>query len=113
MTNDFATAMRRALGKTRAIDPAAATAIIQKALAGKAGPTLTRPAPTRPTGSDPQAAPPANPFASLMRDGCRPCAGGGGPFRGDRGIVGRADRGPIRGQPVSFVPSPRHLGGFP
>ena len=77
MKNDFATAMRRALGKTRAIDPAAATKIIQEALAGKAGPTLTRPAPTRPTGSDPQAAPAANPFASLMRDGCRPCAGGG------------------------------------
>lgn len=71
MTNDFATAMRRALGKTRAIDPAAATAIIQQALGGQGvtpsgGPTITAPK-----------APPANPFASLMRDGCQPCAGGG------------------------------------
>ncbi len=35
MTDDFATAMRRALEKTCAQDPGAATAIIQSALAGK------------------------------------------------------------------------------
>lgn len=71
MTNDFATAMRRALGKTRAIDPSAATALIQEVL-GANGIAM-------PGGLDrqPTRAPLENPFASLMRDGCQPCAGGG------------------------------------
>ncbi len=38
MTEDFATALRRALQKTRTSDPAAATAIIQAALSGKPSP---------------------------------------------------------------------------
>jgi poly(hydroxyalkanoate) depolymerase family esterase len=38
MTDDFATALRRALQSTRASDPGAATAIIQSALSGRAAP---------------------------------------------------------------------------
>lgn len=71
MNNDFATAMRRALEQTRANDPAAATAIIQEALGGKAANLQAGTAPAQPQ------APAANPFASLLRDGCLPCAGGG------------------------------------
>ena len=37
MNDDFATAMRRALGKTCANDPVSATAIIQEALARQTG----------------------------------------------------------------------------
>ena len=72
MNDDFATAMRRALGKTHAHDAAGATAIIQEALAGKGGTSLR--APDR---IDLKAARPESPFASLLRDGCKPCAGGG------------------------------------
>ena len=71
MNTDFATAMRRALGKTRANDPAGATAIIRQAL----GSTVKTP-PKGPRVTAPKA-PTANPFASLLRDGCQPCAGGG------------------------------------
>lgn len=71
MTNDFATAMRRALEKTRANDPSAATAIIQEALGGKALPLQGDAGRTAPNASV------ASPFASLLRDGCLPCAGGG------------------------------------
>ncbi|MBA4491929.1 PHB depolymerase family esterase [Paracoccus sp. S1E-3] len=72
MTTDFATAMRRALGKARAADPAAATSIIQQALAGRA-----EPAQTTPQAENAPKTPAANPFVSLLRDGCTPCAGGG------------------------------------
>lgn len=40
MTDDFATALRRALSSTRAGDPGAATAIIQSALSGRTAPAL-------------------------------------------------------------------------
>ncbi|WP_299911306.1 PHB depolymerase family esterase [uncultured Paracoccus sp.] len=87
MITDFAMAMRRALEKTRANDPAAATALIQEALAGKvpagkglAGKGLTGKGLALPGGLErptPQA-PLEYPLpASLMRDGCKPCAGGG------------------------------------
>ncbi|TKW65027.1 MAG: PHB depolymerase family esterase [Paracoccus denitrificans] len=72
MNDDFATAMRRALGMTHANDPVRATAIIQEALGRQTGH-----APSDPDPIDPVAKRPGNPFASLLRDGCQPCAGGG------------------------------------
>ncbi len=67
MSSDFATALQRALEKTRGADPAAATAIIQSVLRG------TAPQPQERAGTE--SGTPTNPFASLMRDGCLPCAG--------------------------------------
>lgn len=72
MNDDFATAMRRALGKTCANDPVSATAIIQEALARQTGT-----APSAPDRSDTVAMRSGDPFASLLRDGCKPCSGGG------------------------------------
>lgn len=72
MNHDLATAMRRALGETRAVNPARATAIIQETLAGKA-----KDPGDASDGTAPRASRHENPFASLLRDGCRPCAGGG------------------------------------
>ncbi len=71
MTNDFATGMRRALEKYRAIDPAVATSLVQEVL-GANGIAL-------PGGLDrqPTRALLENPFSSLMRDRCQPSAGGG------------------------------------
>ena len=76
MNNDFATAMRRALEQTRANDPAGATASIQQALGG-GGVTLPGGNTRTPRQAPPPQALAANPFASLLRDGCQPCAGGG------------------------------------
>ena len=75
MTNDFATGMRRALEKYRAIDPAVATSLVQEVL-GANGIAL-------PGGLDrqPTRALLENPFSSLMRDRCQPSAGG--VFRAD------------------------------
>ncbi|WP_331435350.1 PHB depolymerase family esterase [Paracoccus halophilus] len=64
--------MRRALGKTRALNTGQATAIIREALAG-----VPHMPPAGSAGIAPTAARHESPFASLLRDGCRPCAGGG------------------------------------
>ena len=52
MNDDFATAMRRALGKTRANDPLRATAIIQEALSRQTGHAPGAPDPVDPVADD-------------------------------------------------------------
>ena len=103
MRNDLATALRRALQRTRASDPRAATAIIQEALSGGRAPK----------DADPSDCGPCNAFRAALKGNRRPRTTSSQPRSGGSGLGGLSGMGNLSslsglggGSPAARAPVP-------